>query len=59
MLFAGDTVFADREPAAAAHLAGEEIEVQVDLGTDGDHAATVWTCDLSAQYVRINADYRT
>ena len=59
VLFAGDTVFADREPAAAAHLAGEEVEVRVDLGTDGDHAATVWTCDLSAQYVRINADYRT
>ncbi|MCY4599554.1 MAG: bifunctional glutamate N-acetyltransferase/amino-acid acetyltransferase ArgJ [Acidobacteria bacterium] len=59
VLFADDTVFADREPAAAAHLAGDEVEVQVDLGTDGGHAATVWTCDLSAQYVRINADYRT
>ncbi|MCE2542791.1 MAG: bifunctional glutamate N-acetyltransferase/amino-acid acetyltransferase ArgJ [Acidobacteria bacterium] len=59
VLFADDTVFADREPAAAAHLAGDEVEVQVDLGTDGDRAATVWTCDLSAQYVRINADYRT
>ena len=59
VLLAADTVFADREPAAAAHLAGEEVELQVDLGTDGGHAATVWTCDLSAQYVRINADYRT
>ena len=59
VLYAGDTVFASREPAAAAHLAGDEVEVQVDLGTDGGHAATVWTCDLSAQYVRINADYRT
>ena len=59
VLFADDTVFADREPAAAAHLAGDEVEVQVDLGTDGGRAATVWTCDLSAQYVRINADYRT
>lgn len=59
VLFADDTVFADREPAAAAHLAGEDVELQVDLGTGGSHAATVWTCDLSAQYVRINADYRT
>lgn len=59
VLFADDTVFPDREPAAAAHLAGEEVEVTVDLGTAGGHAATVWTCDLSAEYVRINADYRT
>ena len=59
VLFADDTVFEDREPAAAAHLAGSEVEVAVDLGTDGGHAATVWTCDLSAEYVRINADYRT
>ena len=58
-LFADDTVFADREPAAAAHLAGDEVELEVDLGTGGEHGATVWTCDLSAQYVRINADYRT
>ena len=58
-LFADDTVFADREPAAAAHLAGDEVELAVDLGTGGEHDATVWTCDLSAQYVRINADYRT
>ena len=59
VLFADDTVFADREPAAAAHLAGDEVEMEVDLGTGGEHDATVWTCDLSAQYVRINADYRT
>ena len=59
VLFADDTAFADREPAAAAHLAGDEVELEVDLGTGGEHDATVWTCDLSAQYVRINADYRT
>ena len=58
-LFADDTVFVDQEPAAAAHLAGDEVELEVDLGTGGGHDATVWTCDLSAQYVRINADYRT
>lgn len=59
VLFADDTVFEDREPDAAAHLAGSEVEVAVDLGTGGGHDATVWTCDLSAEYVRINADYRT
>jgi glutamate N-acetyltransferase/amino-acid N-acetyltransferase len=45
--------------AAAAHLAGKDIEVEVDLGTGGSEEATIWTCDLSAEYVRINADYRT
>jgi len=30
----------------------------VHLGA-GDATSTVWTCDLSAEYVKINADYRT
>jgi glutamate N-acetyltransferase/amino-acid N-acetyltransferase len=30
----------------------------VHLGA-GSAASTVWTCDLTAEYVRINADYRT
>jgi glutamate N-acetyltransferase/amino-acid N-acetyltransferase len=32
--------------------------VSVGLGA-GRATSTVWTCDLSAEYVRINADYRT
>jgi glutamate N-acetyltransferase/amino-acid N-acetyltransferase len=40
-------------------LKGSELTVVVDLGMDGPHAATMWTCDLSAEYVRINAEYRT
>jgi glutamate N-acetyltransferase/amino-acid N-acetyltransferase len=44
---------------AAAHLSGKEIDVELDLGTGGAERATIWTCDLSAEYVRINADYRT
>jgi glutamate N-acetyltransferase/amino-acid N-acetyltransferase len=44
---------------AAAHLSGKEIDIEVDLGTGGTEQATIWTCDLSAEYVRINADYRT
>ncbi len=44
---------------AAAHLSGKEIDIEVDLGTGGAEQATIWTCDLSAEYVRINADYRT
>lgn len=58
-LFADGTVFDDREAEAAAHLQAPEVEVAVDLGTGGGGASTVWTCDLSAEYVRINADYRT
>ena len=44
---------------AAACLSGKEIDIEVDLGTGGFEQATIWTCDLSAEYVRINADYRT
>jgi glutamate N-acetyltransferase / amino-acid N-acetyltransferase len=45
-------------PEAAEYLNGTDIEVAVHLGA-GQAASTVWTCDLSAEYVRINADYRT
>ena len=58
-LYDGETVFAERERAAAEHLKGHEVEVAVDLGVGGAGEATAWTCDLSADYVRINADYRT
>ena len=45
-------------PEAAEYLKGTEIAVSVDLGS-GSASSTVWTCDLSAEYVRINAEYRT
>jgi glutamate N-acetyltransferase/amino-acid N-acetyltransferase len=45
-------------PAAAEYLKGAELSIGVDLGA-GTASSTVWTCDLSAEYVRINADYRT
>jgi glutamate N-acetyltransferase/amino-acid N-acetyltransferase len=45
-------------PAAAEYLQGTDLTIGVDLGA-GSAASTVWTCDLSAEYVRINADYRT
>jgi glutamate N-acetyltransferase/amino-acid N-acetyltransferase len=48
----------ERAPEAATYLQGKELTVAVDLGS-GRAASTVWTCDLSAEYVRINADYRT
>lgn len=39
-------------------MKGSEIRVRVGLGR-GDASATVWTCDLSHDYVSINADYRS
>jgi glutamate N-acetyltransferase/amino-acid N-acetyltransferase len=45
-------------PAAAEYLKNAEVTVGVDLGV-GNASATIWTCDLSAEYVRINAEYRT
>jgi glutamate N-acetyltransferase / amino-acid N-acetyltransferase len=49
----------DLAPRAAEHLKQPEIDILVDLGTGGPGTATVWTCDLSAEYVRINGEYRT
>ena len=59
VLFKDGVPFDDRAPEAAAYLAGTDLDIEVDLGAGGPHAATVWTCDLSAEYVAINADYRT
>jgi len=46
------------EQAAAAAMAGDEVCIRIGLGRGGA-AATIWTSDLSHDYVRINADYRT
>jgi glutamate N-acetyltransferase/amino-acid N-acetyltransferase len=46
------------EAEAAAHMKGQEVTIRVDLGL-GHGAATVFTCDLTAQYIAINADYRS
>nr|VFK47066.1 MAG: glutamate N-acetyltransferase [Candidatus Kentron sp. TC] len=39
-------------------MASPEITVRIELGRGFEHT-TVWTCDLSYEYVRINAEYRT
>lgn len=46
------------EAEAALALAADEVEVEVDLHL-GQGSATVWTCDFSYDYVKINGDYRT
>ena len=46
------------EEEARRGLEAEEVTLTVDLGL-GDASAAVWTCDLTAGYVSINAGYRT
>ncbi|GAB3340125.1 bifunctional glutamate N-acetyltransferase/amino-acid acetyltransferase ArgJ [Chromohalobacter beijerinckii] len=46
------------EEAGSAVMAESEITIRIHLGR-GDTAATVWTSDLSHDYVSINADYRS
>jgi glutamate N-acetyltransferase/amino-acid N-acetyltransferase len=46
------------EAAASAVMKGEYIPIRVDLGLGGGKA-TVWTCDLTSEYVAINGDYRS
>ncbi len=59
VLFKDGVPFDDRAPEAAAYLAQTDLDIEVDVGAGGPHSSTVWTCDLSAEYVAINADYRT
>ena len=46
------------EAPVAAHMKGQEIDIEVDIGL-GRGKATVWTCDLTHGYIEINADYRS
>jgi glutamate N-acetyltransferase/amino-acid N-acetyltransferase len=61
----GDTcVFAKGEPqevdlkSLETYLQGQEVQIAIDLGL-GDGQATVWGCDLTEDYVKINAEYTT
>lgn len=46
------------EEAGSAVMAQDEITIRISLGR-GEESATVWTSDLSHDYVTINADYRS
>lgn len=46
------------EAEAAAYMKGQDLVIHTDLGL-GDQEATVWTCDLTHDYIAINADYRS
>lgn len=62
----GETLVAEQGGLAAAYteeqgtaiMQDAEITVRIDLAR-GHAEATVWTCDLSYDYVKINADYRS
>ena len=65
-LYLGDVLVAENggratayeEEQGAAIMQEPEILVRVDLAR-GQAACTVWTCDFSYDYVKINADYRS
>jgi glutamate N-acetyltransferase/amino-acid N-acetyltransferase len=42
----------------SAYLKGDAVSIRIDLG-QGGHAETVWGCDLTEEYVKINAEYTT
>jgi glutamate N-acetyltransferase/amino-acid N-acetyltransferase len=46
------------EEATSAYMKRDEIAIRVDMGI-GRGKATVWTCDLTKEYVTINGDYRS
>lgn len=46
------------EVKAKEILSQKEILINIDLG-DGQETASVWTCDLSYDYVKINGSYRS
>ncbi|MEE2705284.1 MAG: bifunctional glutamate N-acetyltransferase/amino-acid acetyltransferase ArgJ [Pseudomonadota bacterium] len=54
----GEKVKKIDEVKIAEYLKGEFIEIFVSVGNN-DGESTVWTCDLTREYIAINADYRT
>jgi len=62
----GDVVVAEKgwvaesysEEAGAAYMKNQDLVIGIDLGL-GEATATMWTCDLTHQYITINADYRS
>jgi len=65
-LYLGDVLVAEKGGRAASYveeqgsavMSESDILVRVVLNR-GDASATVWTCDFSYDYVKINADYRS
>ena len=47
------------EDEALRRFEDDEIVIEVSLGTGGGADTRVWTCDLTHEYIHINADYRS
>jgi glutamate N-acetyltransferase/amino-acid N-acetyltransferase len=58
LLFENGLPHDEAAPQAAEILKRDTVDIDVSLGT-GSSIATIWGCDLSAEYVRINGEYRT
>jgi glutamate N-acetyltransferase/amino-acid N-acetyltransferase len=54
----GEVAAAYREAQGAAYMKNAEISIRADVGI-GRGTATVFTCDLTKDYIAINADYRS
>ena len=61
----GITVFKNGQPTeinlatVEAAMKAKDLTIAVNLGTGGKHSHRVYTCDLSREYITINADYHT
>jgi glutamate N-acetyltransferase/amino-acid N-acetyltransferase len=58
LVYQGRPVNEDKLEQLTAYLKQPEIVIRVALGL-GEASATVWGCDLSYEYVRINGEYTT
>ncbi|MFI0843888.1 bifunctional glutamate N-acetyltransferase/amino-acid acetyltransferase ArgJ [Mesorhizobium sp. IMUNJ 23232] len=58
LAFEGERDPAYSEAATSAYMKRDDIAIRVDIGL-GRGKATVWTCDLTKEYVAINGDYRS
>jgi len=55
---AGEIVKGYKENRLAKYLKEKELQINIDLGI-GSAVSKVWTCDLTKEYIAINADYRS
>ena len=58
LAFEGERDEAYSEAATSVYMKRDEIRIRADIGI-GRGKATVWTCDLTKEYVAINGDYRS
>lgn len=58
LLFENGLPHDEAAPKAVEQLKQSTVQIDVSLGA-GSATATIWGCDLSAEYVRINGEYRT